>query len=130
MRLALEPVAAARAAVAATPDLRRLMADKIDELNVSDIPSNWRDLIAFDLEVHRLIYRSGGNPHLEETLVRLDNLATRIWCLYLERLPTVAEHVLEHVGLLQAIHDRRAEQAADLARAHVRHFDASIRQLL
>ena len=61
-----------------------------------------RALIESDIDVHRLIYSATGNPHLEETLTRLDNLATRIWCLVLDRLPTVGDHVQEHVGLLRA----------------------------
>jgi DNA-binding GntR family transcriptional regulator len=52
-----------------------------------------------DVGVHREIYRASGNPHLEDILVSLDAHATRIWCLFLDRLPDVASHVREHVAL-------------------------------
>ena len=84
----------------------------------------------YDLDVHRLIYGAAGNAHLEETLVRLDNLATRIWCLVLDRLPTIGDHVQEHVGLLRAIAHGLPDQAADLALAHTTHFELSVRQVL
>ena len=61
----------------------------------------------WDLRVHRAIYRATGNPHLEDVLVRYDNLATRIFCLFLDRLPTVASHVGEHTELLRTIAARR-----------------------
>ena len=83
-----------------------------------------------DLDVHRLIYRAAGNDHLEETLVRLDNLATRIWCLVLDRVPGVSGHVQEHVQLLEAIAAGRAEEAAGLALDHVTSFERTMRVVL
>jgi len=41
-------------------------------------PAESRELMRYDLTVHRLIYRAAANPHLEATLVRYDILATRI----------------------------------------------------
>src|SRR3712207_7560221 len=62
------------------------------------------ELMRWDLAVHRAIYRAAGNPHLEDVLIRYDNLATRIFCLFLDRLPTVDEHVRseEHTSELQS----------------------------
>src|SRR3712207_9544090 len=77
------------------------------------------ELMRWDLAVHRAIYRAAGNPHLDDVLVRYDNLATRIFCLFLDRLPTVDAHVGEHVGLLRAIAEGEADRAEELAREHV-----------
>ena len=71
-----------------------------------------------------------GNPHLEDVLIRYDNLATRIFCLFLDRLPRVDEHVGEHVQLLQAIATGDAERADELAREHVLGFEKAVRAVI
>lgn len=82
------------------------------------------------MRVHREIYRASGNPHLEDILVSLDAHATRIWCLFLDRLPDVASHVREHVSLLRAIVDGDESTASSLTLAHVAGFEKAIRDLL
>lgn len=130
MRAALEPLAARRAARLAGPDLRAELAAKSREIAaVRDEPDR-RSLMEYDLAVHRLIYQAAGSPHMEDTLVRLDNLVTRIWCLVLDRLPSVADHIREHTDLLDAIVDRDADLAARLAAEHVAHFERSVRAVL
>ncbi len=131
MRVVLEPLAARRAATSARRESRATLAAKADQIAEMDLArvSN-RALMKYDIDVHRLIYGATGNEHLEETLVRLDNLATRIWCLVLDRLPTIGEHVQEHVGLLRAIADGLPDRAAELALAHTTHFEQSVREVL
>jgi len=131
VRLALEPVAAARAARRGGAGLKARLAEKAEQVAHLDPSSqDWRSLMLFDMDVHRLVYRAAGNPHLEETLARLDNLANRIWCLVVDRMPAVGDHIVEHAELLHAIVERRPEQAADLAREHVRRFEESVRAVL
>src|SRR5262249_19924466 len=101
------------------------LASRIEELDV--IQADGTDLMRWDLTVHRAIYRAAGNPHLEDVLVRYGNLATRIFCLFLDRLPNVDEHVGEHAGLLRAIAQGDADRADDLAREHVLGFERAIR---
>lgn len=131
LRAVLEPVAAARAARTAGPALRAELTARAEQIAALD-PTvvDRRDLMQYDLEVHRLVYRAAGNPHLAEALIRSDNLATRIWCLVLDRLPTVGDHVTEHAPLLRAIVEGDADLAADLAARHVTHFEESIRAVL
>lgn len=131
IRAHLEPVAARRAAEAASPTLRQLlldMADKTDELDVLGIERH--ELMRWDLTVHRTIYRVARNPHLEDVLVRYDNLATRIFCLYLERLPSVPQHVGEHGDLLRAIAGGQGDLAAEIARQHVTGFEKAVRTVI
>lgn len=131
MRVALEPLATRRAALTASPERRSglfAQADQIERIDLLHIGQ--RALMEYDIAVHRLIYAAAGNGHLEETLVRLDNLATRIWCLLLDRLPAIDVHVGEHVDLLRAIAKGDADHAADLARSHTTNFEASILQVL
>jgi DNA-binding GntR family transcriptional regulator len=84
----------------------------------------------YDITVHRLIYRAAGNAHLEDVLIRYDNLATRIWCMVLDKVPAVAQHVSEHVELLEVIADGDAERAGKLALEHVTSFEQAIRSVL
>jgi DNA-binding GntR family transcriptional regulator len=83
-----------------------------------------------DLQAHRLLYAATHNPHLEDTLVRYDNLANRIWCLLIDRMSGMAGHVGEHGPLLDAVVAGDAERAAELARAHVVRFEHEVRALL
>ena len=89
IRSELEPLAARRAAKTAGTAAREQLAElcrTVDDLG--ETPDR-RDLIQRDVEVHRAIYRAAGNPYLEDVLVRHDNLATRIWCLFIDRLPNL-----------------------------------------
>ncbi|MFD5276000.1 GntR family transcriptional regulator [Pseudarthrobacter sp. NPDC058362] len=130
LREALEPLAARRAAKLATPALRAELRDTaaaIARMQEGDDPY---ELMRYDIEVHRLIYRAAANTHLEDVLIRYDNLATRIWCMVLEKVPSVAGHVAEHVALLEAIADGQADRAATLALEHVTSFEEAIRSVL
>ena len=131
IRMHLEPVAADRAAHHATledrANMRRLRA-ALAELELDDLTP--AELMRFDLEVHRLIYASTGNPHLAETLTRFDNLATRIWCQVIERLPEIDSHIAEHIQLLTLIADGDATTAAHTARDHVIAFEQLVRSAI
>ena len=83
-----------------------------------------------DLGAHRALYAATHNPFLEDTLVHYDNLANRIWCLLLPRLPGMAGHVGEHGPLLEAVVAGDADRAAVIARNHVLHFESEVRALL
>lgn len=131
IRELLEPLAARRAANRASESMRRELlqvADAIAELDPN--PAESRDLMRYDLTVHRLIYKAAANPHLEDTLIRYDNLATRIWCLVLDKVPSVSGHITEHVDLLKAVAAGDADRAAELALHHVTSFEETIRKVL
>jgi DNA-binding GntR family transcriptional regulator len=131
IRQVLEPHAARRAAENATPLVRaelRRTADKIRDLDIADGDRN--TFLREDMAVHHLIYRASANAHLEEVLVRYDNLATRIWCLVIDRLPDLADHVRDHAELLEAIADGQGDAAAQLALGHITSFDQAIRRVL
>ncbi|MFJ8666201.1 GntR family transcriptional regulator [Streptomyces sp. NPDC093600] len=128
VRQRLEPLAASLAAERATESDREGLDRLLAQL--ADAPDGGADLIRVDMTLHRAVYAATRNPYLEDTLVRYDNLATRIWCLFLDRLPGLAGHVHEHGPLLRAVIDRDAEKAADLAARHVAGFEAAIRGVI
>jgi DNA-binding GntR family transcriptional regulator len=131
IRLQLEPLAARRAAerapLATRAELEEL-ASRIEDLDVAHIGP--AELMRWDLRVHRAIYQAANNPHLVDVLVRYVNLATRIHCMFLDRLSTVDMHVREHVELLRAIAAAEADRADDLAREHVLGFERAIRAVI
>ncbi|MCM3689094.1 GntR family transcriptional regulator [Kocuria rosea] len=131
LRRHLEPLAAHKAALAAPVDVRQQLRALVDTLEglTEEAPTK-QAFLRTDLAVHRLIYKAAGNAHLEETLVRLDNLATRIWCLVLDRVPLAPGHAHEHVELLEAIIAGRGDLAAELALEHVTSFEHTMRTAL
>ncbi|MFE6685179.1 GntR family transcriptional regulator [Streptomyces sp. NPDC057743] len=131
VRQELEPLAAAQAARRATAtDRTHLTALRQELTTAATRPLDAVALMHLDLQVHRAIYATTHNPYLEDTLVRHDNLATRIWCLFIDRLSDMAGHVEEHGPLIEAIVAGNPEQAAGLARDHVEGFERAIRNAL
>ncbi|OLZ74155.1 GntR family transcriptional regulator [Streptomyces sp. IMTB 2501] len=128
VRQELEPLAAAQAARRATATDRATLTALRQELESAD--SRRRDaagLLHLDLQVHRAVYAATHNPYLDDTLVRYDNLATRIWCLFIDRLSDMAGHVGEHGPLIEAIVAGDPDTAARLARSHVEGFERAVR---
>lgn len=130
VRRLLEPAAATAAARQTDEDVRQELRATRDAVAELAEDTAFHHAMAQDLAVHRLIYRAAGNHHLEEALVRLDNLATRIWCTVAHRLPELTGHVREHVGLLEAVLDGDSVRAARLSLEHIDHFDEAIRRVL
>ncbi|MFE2184662.1 GntR family transcriptional regulator [Streptomyces sp. NPDC059455] len=128
VRQELEPLAAALAARRATAADRATLTAVLRELEGADSPQrDAAELMRLDLQVHRAIYAATHNPYLEDTLVRHDNLATRIWCLFIDRLSDMAGHVGEHGPLIEAVVAGDADKAAQLAHSHVEGFERAIR---
>ena len=132
IRVQLEPLAARRAAERAPRATRTELADLAARVQEIDIARTGRaELMRWDLTVHRAIYRAANNPHLEDVLIRYDNLATRIHCMFLDRLTTTDMHVVaEHVALLRAIAAGEADRADELAREHILGFERAIRAVI
>ncbi|MGP3977109.1 GntR family transcriptional regulator [Streptomyces sp. 8N114] len=131
VRQELEPLAAGQAARRATAADRTTLTALRQELeSVDSRRREAAELMHLDLHVHRAIYAATHNPYLEDTLVRHDNLATRIWCLFIDQLSDVAGHVEEHGPLIEAIVAGDADKAAQLARGHVEGFERAIREAI
>ena len=131
IRQLLEPAASSRAARLASPVIRQELRDVAREVKqLLAGKQAQRDLMRLDMRVHRLIYRATGSRHLEDVLIRYDNLATRIWSLVLQKLPPVSEHIAQHIELLETIADGDAEAAARLTTKHVTEFENLIRAVL
>jgi hypothetical protein len=81
---------------------KRKTAVEIRDLEVVD--DDRTTFINEDMAIHKLIYRATGHSHLEDVLVRYDNVATRIWCLVIDKLPDLAKHVqwLSNINMVLA----------------------------
>ncbi|MCZ2404586.1 GntR family transcriptional regulator [Paenarthrobacter sp. Z7-10] len=131
IRTQLEPLAASRAARVATASAREQLRDVMRAVESFDtVAASVVETLHLDARVHRGIYAAAANPHLEDVLIRYDNLATRIWCMVLDRLPDLSRHVHEHVDLLRAVIEGDESQAAELARVHVSGFEHAVRETL
>jgi DNA-binding GntR family transcriptional regulator len=131
IRIQLEPLAASRAARVATESMReqlRAVMRAVESFDAS--AASVVETLRLDARVHQGIYAAAANPHLEDVLIRYDNLAIRIWCMVLDRLPDLSRHVHEHVDLLRAVIDGDEAQAAELARIHVSGFERAVREAL
>jgi DNA-binding GntR family transcriptional regulator len=131
IRAQLEPLAARRAAERSARAMRAELdelASRIEQLDATEVDRT--DLMHWDLAVHRGMYQAAGNPHMEDVLIRYLNLATRIFCMFIDRLPALDEHILEHVELLRAITSGDADRAEILARDHILGFERAIRAVV
>jgi DNA-binding GntR family transcriptional regulator len=129
VREVLEPEAARLAAERATQaDLDEIWA-LLEELESRRRRSD-RVLIDLDERIHRTIYRSAHNHFLEETLEEYYALALRIWMMALDKTSSLRDAVEEHHGVLEAIARGMGEAAAERMRAHVIHFEDTMRQVL
>ncbi|MFI6577991.1 GntR family transcriptional regulator [Nocardiopsis sp. NPDC050513] len=129
VRRTLEPLAASTAAERATPADRAELTELRSRIG-GDHGQDNAELLRTDVAVHRAIYRCAYNPFLEDTLITYDNLATRIWCVFIPRMSGVAGHVDQHVPLLTAVIDGDADRAGKLALKHVTGFEEAIRALI
>jgi DNA-binding GntR family transcriptional regulator len=131
IRAQLEPLAASRAARVATEAVREQLRAILKDVEAFDAgAASVTETLRLDARVHQGIYAAAANPHLEDILIRYDNLATRIWCMVIDRLPDLSLHVHEHLDLLRAIIEGDEARAADLARVHVSGFEHAVREAL
>ncbi len=131
IRANLEPLAARRATERADALVRAELNELADRTQELDITGDRTELMRWDLNVHRAIYRATFNPHLQDVLIRYDNLATRIHCVFLDRLTAMDMHTIaEHVALLRAMAAGQADEAERLALEHVLGFERAVRAVI
>lgn len=132
VREVLEPRAAELAAKKASSPARAEMRAYGAELRSVDASIlTPRRVMELDKRVHGLIYAAAMNSHLAATLTRFDNLANRIWNVFLDRLPgEESDGLSEFAAILDAVADGDAVLAADLMRKHIVEADAKVRAVL
>lgn len=131
VREVLEPLAARLAAERRGGDARAQLEELRDRLDGAGTEWLNRDeALRWDVQIHRAVYAAAGNSHLQVTLERYSNLATRIWCVVADRIPQLQEHITVHSELLRAVLAGAADEAGEIMLTHVRDFETQIRQVL
>lgn len=129
LRRVLEPHAARRAAEVCSAANREHLLAMRAEISAG-VTGTSRELLAYELGIHRAVYRAAENPYLATTLRSLNHLAGRIWALVVEQLPGLGSSLSEHLDLIDAIVTGDAERAAQLALEHVDAFEREVRAVL
>jgi DNA-binding GntR family transcriptional regulator len=126
----LEPFAARLAATRLTSGDRAELDALLSELSQPGAAREGRGLMELDRRIHRFVYGAAHNAFLETVLDEYYMHALRIWYLALERVTSLADAVLEHRALLEAIRDGDADRAASVMTSHVDGFEGDIRRSL
>ena len=130
VRSVLEIKAAALAAERSTPADHAITRALISEIKGLAGQPDMATLIGLDQRIHHHIYECTHNDFLESSLDNYYGHALRIWFLALDKVSDLADAIVEHLALLEAISENNIEAAAQAMRDHVEGFEASIRKSL
>lgn len=124
VRIHLEGQAAYRAAERATSAERDLLRALMAEIEGRG--EDHASLIGLDSRIHRATYSCAHNRYLEATLTQHYNLILRIWHIFLDRLPSVSDHIVELGPLLECVIEGNGERARNMVTRHVASFERLI----
>lgn len=130
VRAVLEIKAASLAAQRSTLADREITIALIAEINAIEGNPDMATLIQLDQRIHRHIYKCAHNEFLESSLDQYYAHALRIWFMALDRVNDLADAVIEHRALLEAIRDNDPVAASTAMKNHVEGFETSIRKSL
>jgi DNA-binding GntR family transcriptional regulator len=124
VRLSLDPLAAASAASAATPEERDLMQALAEEaLEGGDEVAH----LHLNRRLHRTIYAASGNSVLVQLLDQLWDMSDRYRLITLKDNAVIKSAKQEHAAIVRAVRDDKPELASRLMREHVADSLARIR---
>ncbi|HEX7404629.1 MAG TPA: GntR family transcriptional regulator [Candidatus Nanopelagicaceae bacterium] len=130
VRAVLEIKAASLAAQRSTSADKEKTIALIEEIDAMKGEPDMATLIQLDQRIHHHIYQCAHNQFLESSLDQYYAHALRIWFMALDRVDDLADAVIEHRALLEAIRDNDAVAASTAMRNHVEGFETSIRKSL
>ena len=88
------------------------------------------ELLELDRRCHEIIWRASGNRFLTDTLDTLYAQSDRLWHMYLAGVTDMGHAVDEHAAIHDALVAGDADGVAALIEAHVKSFDAQVRDAL
>lgn len=130
IRAVLEIKAAELAAVRSTQADQVITASLIAEIKSIKGDLDMATLIGLDQRIHHHIYQCTHNAFLESALDNYYAHTLRIWFLALDRVVGLADAIIEHSALLEAIASNNPQAAGQAMRNHVEGFETSIRKSL
>jgi len=129
-RAVLEIKAAELAATRSTPADQEITKALINEIRAIKGDLDMPTLIGLDQRIHHHIYQCTHNEFLASALDNYYAHALRIWFLALDRVEHLADAIIEHRALLEAIASNDPKAASKAMREHVEGFESEIRKSL
>jgi DNA-binding GntR family transcriptional regulator len=129
-RAVLEIKAAELAATRSTAADQEITKALIKEIKAIKGDLDMPTLIGLDQRIHHHIYQCTHNEFLASALDNYYAHALRIWFLALERVEHLADAIIEHRVLLEAIASNDPKAASKAMREHVEGFESEIRKSL
>ncbi|MDN4640580.1 FadR/GntR family transcriptional regulator [Agreia sp. PsM10] len=128
VRRVLEPHAAALAATRITDEELERLRSSLDAVSLT---TSVEELVAHDLEFHRLISEAGGNAYLASLLDSMsgETIRARIW-RGITQEGSSARTLAEHAAILQALQNRDPEMARAALTVHIGGIESWIRSAL
>jgi len=129
-RAVLEIKAAELAATRSTPADQEITKALIKEIKAIKGDLDMPTLIGLDQRIHHHIYQCTHNEFLASALDNYYAHALRIWFLALDRVEHLADAIIEHRALLEAIAINDPKAASKAMKEHVEGFESEIRKSL
>jgi len=129
-RAVLESKAAELAATRSTAADQEITKSLIKEIKAIKGDLDMPTLIGLDQRIHHHIYQCTHNEFLAAALDNYYAHALRIWFLALDRVEHLADAIIEHQALLEAIASNDPKAASKAMREHVEGFESEIRKSL
>ena len=129
-RAVLEIKAAELAATRSTAADQEITKALIKEIKAIKGDLDMPTLIGLDPRIHHHIYQCTHNEFLASALDNYYAHALRIWFLALDRVEHLADAIIEHQALLEAIASNDSKAASKAMREHVEGFESEIRKSL
>ena len=129
-RAVLEIKAAELAATRSTPADQEITKALINEIRAIKGDLDMPTLIGLDQRIHHHIYQCTHNEFLASALDNYYAHALRIWFLALDRVEHLADAIIEHRVLLEAIASNDPKAASKAMKEHVEGFESEIRKSL
>jgi len=129
-RAVLEIKAAELAATRSTPADQEITKALINEIKAIKGDLDMPTLIGLDQRIHHHIYQCTHNEFLAAALDNYYAHALRIWFLALDRVEHLADAIIEHRALLEAIASNDPKAASKAMKEHVEGFESEIRKSL
>jgi DNA-binding GntR family transcriptional regulator len=124
-RAILEPYVARLACERGTADHWKQMRKVLDKAKKQATTA--QDQIQFDAQCHEIVWEAAGNRFLTDTLDVLYAQSDRLWHMYLSDVADMGHALDEHDEILSALESGDSELVYKLSAAHVRSFDAQVR---
>ena len=124
-RAILEPYVARLACDRGTADHWKQMRKVLDEAKKR--AKTAQDQIQYDAQCHEIVWDAAGIRFLTDTLDVLYAQSDRLWHIYLSDVADMGHALEEHDEILAALESGDNELVYKLSAAHVRSFDAQVR---